>query len=73
MNLDVCLAGCLTLKFERMHYFTPICNIEIFFTIYQVFGKGARMVGNQFVVPEGISRRDKMGMLLSSYFRICVG
>lgn len=28
--------------------------MEIFFTIYQVFGKGANMAGNQFVIPEGI-------------------
>lgn len=67
------LSWMLNTGFERMCYFTPICNIEIFFTIYQVFGKGARMVGNQFVVPEGISKRDKMGMQLSSYFRIYVG
>lgn len=73
MSLDVCLAGCLTLEFERMYYFTPISNIEIFFTIYQVFGKGARIVGNQLVVPEGISSCDKMGMQLSSYFKIHVG
>jgi len=62
VSLDVCLAGCLTLELERMYCFIPICNSELFFNIYQVFEKGASMVGSQFVVLEGICSCHKMGM-----------
>lgn len=62
MSLDACLAGCLTLELERMYCFIPICNIELFFNIYQVFGKGASMDGSQFVVLEGICSCHEMGM-----------
>lgn len=62
MSLDAHSAGCLTGEFVRMCYFIPICNIQLFYTIYQVFGKGARTVGNQFLVPEGICSGDGIGM-----------